>query len=143
VFTVNTDGTAFTVLRSFTLGSDGAAPYGGLISADNTLYGTRLLVAVRLHWENTGISFLHAKIPSVRQTLTLWWQAVPLSRGNTRLKLQDQAAQRPADAKPPPITVSQATATGCRNDMTGDGGHWPYDIRRLEGKISENFAINL
>ena len=38
VFKVNTDGTGFTILHSFT-GSDGANPYAGLILSGNTLYG--------------------------------------------------------------------------------------------------------
>ncbi|HAO77976.1 MAG TPA: hypothetical protein DCQ92_03170 [Verrucomicrobia subdivision 3 bacterium] len=40
VFAVNTDGTGFTNLHSFTGGSDGAAPFAGLILSGNTLYGT-------------------------------------------------------------------------------------------------------
>jgi uncharacterized repeat protein (TIGR03803 family) len=40
VFAVNTDGTGFTNLYSFTGGSDGANPYAGLILSGNTLYGT-------------------------------------------------------------------------------------------------------
>ncbi len=47
VFAVNTDGSDFTVLHSFTArsgpnstNSDGSYPYGGLIFSDNTLYGT-------------------------------------------------------------------------------------------------------
>ena len=45
VFAVNTDGSGFTNLHSFTAlnnstNSDGATPYGGLILASNTLYGT-------------------------------------------------------------------------------------------------------
>jgi uncharacterized repeat protein (TIGR03803 family) len=48
VFAVNTDGTGFTNLHSFTAlpppsfatNSDGANPYGGLILSGNTLYGT-------------------------------------------------------------------------------------------------------
>ncbi|MGA2555722.1 MAG: choice-of-anchor tandem repeat GloVer-containing protein [Verrucomicrobiota bacterium] len=40
IFKVNTDGTGFTNLYSFTNGSDGANPYGGLILSGNTLYGT-------------------------------------------------------------------------------------------------------
>ena len=40
LFAVNTDGTAFTTLHSFTGGSDGANPWSGLISSGNTLYGT-------------------------------------------------------------------------------------------------------
>jgi len=40
VFAVNTDGTGFTNLHSFTSTSDGANPYAGLILSGNTLYGT-------------------------------------------------------------------------------------------------------
>ncbi len=40
VFKVNTNGTGFTILHSFTNGSDGASPYGGLVLSGNTLYGT-------------------------------------------------------------------------------------------------------
>jgi len=40
VFAVDTDGTGFTNLYSFTGGSDGANPIGGLILSSNTLYGT-------------------------------------------------------------------------------------------------------
>jgi uncharacterized repeat protein (TIGR03803 family) len=39
VFAINTDGTGFTNLYSFTGGSDGANPYGGLVLSGNTLYG--------------------------------------------------------------------------------------------------------
>jgi len=40
VFAINTDGTGFTNLYSFTGGSDGATPLAGLILSGNTLYGT-------------------------------------------------------------------------------------------------------
>jgi uncharacterized repeat protein (TIGR03803 family) len=40
VFAVNTDGSAFTILYSFTGFDDGAQPYAGLILSGNTLYGT-------------------------------------------------------------------------------------------------------
>jgi uncharacterized repeat protein (TIGR03803 family) len=40
VFAVNTDGTGFTTLHSFTYGSDGAFPQAGLVLSGNTLYGT-------------------------------------------------------------------------------------------------------
>jgi len=45
VFALNTDGTGFTTLHSFTLTSpytngDGANPSGGLVLSGNTLYGT-------------------------------------------------------------------------------------------------------
>jgi uncharacterized repeat protein (TIGR03803 family) len=40
VFAVNTDGTGFTNLHTFTEGSDGTGPQAGLILSGNTLYGT-------------------------------------------------------------------------------------------------------
>src|ERR1044071_4357259 len=40
VFAINTDGTGFTSLHSFTMGSDGGNPIGGLVLTNNTLYGT-------------------------------------------------------------------------------------------------------
>jgi len=40
VFAVNTNGTNFTTLYSFTNGSDGALPFAGLILSGKTLYGT-------------------------------------------------------------------------------------------------------
>jgi len=40
VFAVNTDGTGFTNLYTFTAGRDGADPYNGLILSGNTLYGS-------------------------------------------------------------------------------------------------------
>jgi len=40
VFAINTDGTGFRNLHSFTGGSDGANPFAGLILSGNTLYGT-------------------------------------------------------------------------------------------------------
>jgi uncharacterized repeat protein (TIGR03803 family) len=40
VFAVNTDGTGFSTLHSFTGGSDGGQPFGALILVGNTLYGT-------------------------------------------------------------------------------------------------------
>ena len=36
---MNTDGTGFTMLKSFT-GGDGASPYAGLLLSGSTLYGT-------------------------------------------------------------------------------------------------------
>jgi uncharacterized repeat protein (TIGR03803 family) len=40
VFAVNTDGSGFWILHSFTGGSDGANPWAGMILSGNTLYGT-------------------------------------------------------------------------------------------------------
>src|SRR5262249_5521173 len=39
IFAINTDGTGFTSLHTFS-GGDGANPYGALILTNNTLYGT-------------------------------------------------------------------------------------------------------
>ena len=39
MFAVNTNGTGFTTLHSFTAGGDGAVPVG-LVLSGNTLYGT-------------------------------------------------------------------------------------------------------
>jgi uncharacterized repeat protein (TIGR03803 family) len=40
IFKINTDGTGFTTLYTFTAGNDGAAPRSGLILSGNVLYGT-------------------------------------------------------------------------------------------------------
>jgi hypothetical protein len=43
IFQMSPDGSGFTVLYSFTGGTDGAGPYAGLIQGpDGTLYGTTL-----------------------------------------------------------------------------------------------------
>lgn len=42
VFAVNTNGSGYTNLYSFTDGNDGANPYAGLVLSGNTLYGTAL-----------------------------------------------------------------------------------------------------
>ena len=42
IFAVKTNGTGITTLYSFTDGTDGASPYGGLILSGKTLYGTAL-----------------------------------------------------------------------------------------------------
>lgn len=39
VFRIKTNGTGFTVLHTFTNGTDGANPYGGLVLSGSTLYG--------------------------------------------------------------------------------------------------------
>lgn len=43
VFSVNTDGSDYTILHNFTGGSDGSIPPSGLASYSNTLFGTTLL----------------------------------------------------------------------------------------------------
>jgi uncharacterized repeat protein (TIGR03803 family) len=66
VFSVNTDGTGFTTLHSFTLGSDGASPIAGLILSGNTLYGTawqgggsRLGTVFSVNTDGTSFTILH------------------------------------------------------------------------------------
>jgi len=67
VFAVNTDGTGFTNLHSFTYysGSDGANPWAGLILSGNTLYGTAVQAGssygtvFAVHTDGTGFTTLH------------------------------------------------------------------------------------
>src|ERR1035437_6020336 len=67
VFKVNTDGSGFTNLYSFTGGSDGAIPNAGLILSGNTLYGTARLggsagngTVFKLNTNGTGFTRLHS-----------------------------------------------------------------------------------
>jgi uncharacterized repeat protein (TIGR03803 family) len=46
VFALNTDGSGFTTLQSFTGGGDGSCPSAGLLLSGNTLYGTA-------YWDGT------------------------------------------------------------------------------------------
>jgi uncharacterized repeat protein (TIGR03803 family) len=70
VFAVNTDGTGFTNLHSFT-GSDGAYPRAGLILSSNTLYGTAQTggrsgrgTVFAINTAGTGFTDLHSFIGS-------------------------------------------------------------------------------
>jgi len=58
VFKVNTDGTGFTVLHSFT-GPDGSSPAAALLLSGNTLYGTGWTV-FQLNTDGTGFTVLHS-----------------------------------------------------------------------------------
>src|SRR5215471_12491148 len=67
VFAFNTDGTGFTNLHSFTGGSDGANPIGGLILSGNTLYGTAYSggswasgTVFAVNTDGTGFTNLHS-----------------------------------------------------------------------------------
>src|ERR1035437_9858584 len=77
VFAVNTDGTGFTILHTFTAGyynssylilnSDGASPEAGLILSGNTLYGTASLdgssgygTVFAVNTNGTGFTILHS-----------------------------------------------------------------------------------
>jgi uncharacterized repeat protein (TIGR03803 family) len=79
VFSVKVDGTAFTVLHSFTdlsstapyANSDGAEPYGGLAVLGNTLYGTTVLgggggrgTVFAMNTDGAGFRVLHTFTPA-------------------------------------------------------------------------------
>ena len=65
VFAVNTDGTGFTNLYSFTGGSGGSRPTAGLILSSNTLYGTTsddccgVGTVFAINTDGTGFTTLH------------------------------------------------------------------------------------
>ena len=66
VFKVNTDGTGFTVLYSFTGNNDGAYPETGLVLSGGTLYGTSQFFNVpddaaifKIKTDGTGFTVLH------------------------------------------------------------------------------------
>ena len=70
VFKVNTDGTGFTTLHTFTafyVNSDGAIPQGSLILSGNTLYGTATVggssgngTVFAVHTDGAGFTALHS-----------------------------------------------------------------------------------
>jgi uncharacterized repeat protein (TIGR03803 family) len=67
VFAINTDGTGFTTLYSFTQGSDGCCPKAVLILSGNTLYGTAELggssgngTVFAVNTDGTGFTTLHS-----------------------------------------------------------------------------------
>jgi uncharacterized repeat protein (TIGR03803 family) len=68
VFAVNTNGTGFRNLHSFTGGSGGADPRAGLILSGNTLYGTAFYtsassgngIVFAVNTNGTGFTILHA-----------------------------------------------------------------------------------
>ena len=67
MFAVNSDSTGFTVLYSFTGGSDGGGPSAGLILSGDTLYGTaggggssRSGTVFKVNTDGTGFATLHS-----------------------------------------------------------------------------------
>src|SRR5437773_895048 len=67
VFAINTDGTGFTTLHSFTGGSDGRSQPAGLILSDNFLYGTAQKggssgsgTVFKVNIDATGFTTLHS-----------------------------------------------------------------------------------
>ena len=86
MFAINTDGTGFTNLHSFTAtgltgtNSDGANPFGGLILSGNSLYGTARNGGVV--GNGTVFSLVLPQVvtpPVIPPTLTLqFWSGYPL-----------------------------------------------------------------
>ncbi len=67
VFSLNTDGTGFKNLHSFTGGADGSSPYGGLVISGGALYGTTAQgggggngVVFSINTDGTGFKNLHS-----------------------------------------------------------------------------------
>jgi uncharacterized repeat protein (TIGR03803 family) len=67
VFAINTDGTGFRTVYTFTNGIDGGDPYGKLIVSGNTLYGTasegghsRWGTVFAVNTDGTGFATLHS-----------------------------------------------------------------------------------
>jgi uncharacterized repeat protein (TIGR03803 family) len=67
VFSINTDGTAFAVLHTFTGASDGANPYAGLVLSGNILYGAASDgggssngTVFAINTDGTGFTILHS-----------------------------------------------------------------------------------
>ena len=70
VFAVKTNGTGFSTLHNFTGGSDGAAPFAGVFSSSNTLYGTAGQggasgqgTIFKVNTNGTGFTTLHSFTP--------------------------------------------------------------------------------
>src|ERR1044071_1511780 len=63
VFALNTDGSGFRTLYNFTGFSDGAQPFGGLVSSTNTLYGIDSGNAVfEVNTDGTGFAILYSLV---------------------------------------------------------------------------------
>ena len=67
VFSMNTDGTGFTILHSFAGGADGASPWGNLTLCGSTLYGmtcsggaSGLGTVFSINTDGTGYTILHS-----------------------------------------------------------------------------------
>ncbi len=81
VFRVNTVGSGFAVVRSFT-GSDGGYPFGGLLLAGTTLYGATTYggsqgngVLFKLNTDGSGYTVLNSSAGGSDGELSVWWPA--------------------------------------------------------------------
>jgi len=58
VFKVNTNGSGFTVLKSFDSVNDGAFPIGGLVLAGGRLFGTTIMTVFKINLDGSGFAVL-------------------------------------------------------------------------------------
>jgi uncharacterized repeat protein (TIGR03803 family) len=75
VFAVNTNGTGFTILYSFTGGNDGDMPVAGLILSGNTLYGTTSIGGIHGAGTVFSLSFPLPQLTIIRSgtNVSLTW----------------------------------------------------------------------
>jgi len=116
VFALNTDGTGFTNLYSFTAlsnhtNSDGASPYAGLLLLSNTLYGT----AVNGGSSGSGTVFALGLVPSLgivpagNQVVLSWPTWAPHFRLQTTTNLASPGWT--TNSTPPVVVNGQNTVT--------------------------------
>ena len=146
VFAVNTNGTGFTNLHSFTLGSgsypnitnsDGAYPYAELILSGNTLYGTALHggssgvgTVFAVNTNGTGFTNLHSFTGGSGGAIP--WAGGLILSGNT---LYGTAYQGGSSGNGTVFAVN-TDGTGFTNVHSftgGSGGANPYDSLILSG----------
>lgn len=131
VFALNTDGSAFTNLHSFTGGSDGAYPNGGLAVAGYALYGTTLQGGVASTYNGNGTVFGISFAPQLTATLAgtnlvLTWPAAAEGFDYTGLVLQTTAALGAAASwsqVSPPQTVANGQCA-VTNGAIGAQGYY-------------------
>ncbi|MDB6022711.1 MAG: hypothetical protein JWQ04_2568 [Pedosphaera sp.] len=125
VFAVNTNGTDFTILYTFTGGFDGAAPWAGVILSGNTLYGT----TDNGNYTNgtgDGTMFALSLAPQLNMSMSgpnaiLTWPTNVAGFDYTGITLQCTTSLVPpvvwSTVSPPPVVVNgQSTVT---NNISG------------------------
>jgi uncharacterized repeat protein (TIGR03803 family) len=121
VFAVNTDGTAFTNLYSFTGLSDGRSPAAGLILSGDTLYGTTSYPEINLAPGNPGTVFALSLAPSLgiaptgNQVVLSWPGWAPAFALQTTTNLVSPRVWT-TNSTPPAIVNGQFTVT---NSISG------------------------
>ena len=122
VFAVNTDGTGFTTLHSFTGGRDGATPYAGLMLSGNTFYGRRIMAALTAMVTVFSLSFRpQLTIRSSETNLILTWPTNYAGFDYTGYTLQCTTSLGPsavwATNSPAPVVVNGQNVV--TNSITG------------------------